>query len=107
MAVLGHQIGEELIAALGLPKHTCAFTLRCAVDEIVSVECEYYPEMKGGHTLDIVLSRYELVERPKPRAAAPRNFDAWLTARKEASHADLLRTYCRLSRMDERLLCRG
>jgi hypothetical protein len=35
--ILGHQIGQQLCDALGLPKNTVGFTLRCHANEMVSV----------------------------------------------------------------------
>jgi hypothetical protein len=76
MAVMGPQFGNELAELLGLPKHTRAFTLRCAVNEIVSVECEYYPEMPSAGALETIFARYELVERSLPMAQRAA-FDTW------------------------------
>ncbi|AQW28818.1 hypothetical protein ACEQ38_07895 [Ralstonia syzygii subsp. celebesensis] len=58
------QFVKELHAALRLPKHARAFEIRCAVDEVVVVRCEYYPEgvdgQIGAHAL---LSEYQLVQQ--------------------------------------------
>lgn len=88
-----HTLGPQLIALLGLPKHCTSFELRCAVDEIVTVKCEYHPEESDG--IDKVLAEYELVPRAKP-AAAPSHradeigFDAWMRERTEAAHQDMM-----------------
>jgi hypothetical protein len=37
---------RRLVKALGLPANTKSFVLRAGVDQIVSIECEYYPEAK-------------------------------------------------------------
>ncbi len=46
MAVTGNQIGKALCDALGLPKGTIGFTLRCYSGELVTVTCEYCPDPK-------------------------------------------------------------
>lgn len=56
--MLGYQIGAQLVEALGLPKYTIGFTLRCYAGEIVSVTCEYWPE---DHGLAKALAEYNLV----------------------------------------------
>jgi hypothetical protein len=88
MAVLGHQIGVALVKALGLPRQTIGFTLRCYVNEAVSVECEYYPE--DGEIV-AALAEYELVpkeagasDQQHPSASA--GFDDWLRERTEVEH---------------------
>lgn len=63
MAVLGHQIGKALCDALGLPKGTTGFTLRVKHDCIVSIECEYYPNIDAGD-LTRALMEFELVRKP-------------------------------------------
>lgn len=50
----------ELAKALGLPKHTRSFEVRCAVDEVVTVKCEYFPEIDGVRDVVAVLAEYEL-----------------------------------------------
>lgn len=85
-----HTLGPQLMALLGMPKHVRSFELRCAVDEIVSVKCEYYPE--GATGFDTVLAEYELV----PRTSAPADpidamgFDAWMRQRKDAAHKAMM-----------------
>jgi hypothetical protein len=39
----GHEIGQALCEALGLPTYTRLFDSRCAVDKAVIVRCEYFP----------------------------------------------------------------
>lgn len=103
MAVqLGHQLGAQLIKALGLPKQCVWFELRCASGEVVSVTCEYYPEAQNGAPLETVLAEYQVVERK----VAPFDFDAWMNARKALAHAAMVERHKALSRMDERLFCK-
>lgn len=90
MAITANEIGQDLIAALGLPKLTCAFTLRVRANEVVTVECEYYPE--NGKALTIALMAYDLVPRfrPAPAVAAPAehvHFDTWYRHRVNVAHA--------------------
>jgi hypothetical protein len=99
--VAGQEIGKALIEALGLPKLTRSFELCCAVDEAVSVKCEYYPEV-DGQELVVSLAEYELVRRDVPLKPEAIDFDAWLNARKEAAHAEMQARHAELSRMDER-----
>jgi hypothetical protein len=40
----GHEIGQALCEALGLPKHTRSFDSRCAVDKALTVRSEYFPQ---------------------------------------------------------------
>jgi len=55
---VGEELGSKLVKLLGLPEYTVSFTLRCAVNEIVTVTCEYYPE---GHLEDAGQEDYETV----------------------------------------------
>ena len=81
-------LGPQLIALLGMPKNVRSFELSCSVDEIVTVKCEYYPEVAYG--IDTVLAEYELVPRIAAQVAAHRadiiGFDAWMHDRAEAAH---------------------
>lgn len=102
-AIFGHEIGQALCDALGLPKRTVAFTLRCRAMEAVQVECEYYPEDAGA--IRSALMEYELVPRraawsetpaePDPSVPAPgvetMGYDAWLKARTDAAHAEFMK----------------
>ena len=103
MAITGQQIGEALCRLLQLPKYTRSFTLRCAVDEVVTVKCEYYPDISVGK-LESVFAEYELVLRAEPK---PIDFDAWMADRKQAAHEKFMRSGKALSTMDMRLFCRG
>lgn len=101
--ILGHEIGQALCDALGLPKNTVAFTLRCRAMEVVRVECEYYPE--DAAAISSALMEYELVPRraawcephtdaspPFPASCAETmGYDAWLKARTDAAHAEFMR----------------
>lgn len=59
------ELGQKLCDALGLPKNVRWFELRVAVDEAVTVKCEYFPESDGGELLESVLAEYK-VEQKKP-----------------------------------------
>jgi hypothetical protein len=61
--VRGKILGGMLAKALNLPKHTMAFELRCAMNEIVTVKCEYYPEIDGVMSLIPVIKEYRLVDK--------------------------------------------
>ena len=88
-----HKLGPQLIALLGLPKHCISFELRCAVGEIVTVKCEFYPEEAEG--IDLVLAEYELVPRETTVAVEPHpaeviGFDTWMRARTDAAHQAMM-----------------
>ena len=52
-----------LMDALGLPKHTVSFELRCALDEAATVRCTYFPQAEGVEGFDPkpLLAQYKLV----------------------------------------------
>ncbi|MGG7603532.1 hypothetical protein [Massilia sp. BKSP1R2A-1] len=92
------QIGSALVAALGLPKQTSAFTLHARAGQIVTVECEYAPESDLFAT---ELARYGLVALDSPRkpAAHPADamgYDAWEAQRKELAHREFMHRTNRL-----------
>lgn len=101
MAVLGHQIGKALVDALGLPKGTVGFTLRCYHGELVSVECEYFPDPARG--LATELAAYELVRkmctdlRDTLTLPVAVDFDAWMRAKTDAAHAAYMERTAALS----------
>lgn len=53
----------RLVKALGLPERTKSFELRCGVNEVVSVKCEYYPEANtaAGFDAQPLLAEYRLI----------------------------------------------
>lgn len=53
-----------LLDALGLPKRTRSFELRCAAGEAVTVKCEYYPDADTASGFDPqpLLAEYRLVQ---------------------------------------------
>jgi hypothetical protein len=86
--IVGHQISKGLCDALGLPKHTRGFTLRCYTGELVTVECEYYPD--GSFQTELAQCRLALIgaaDWPKP---TPFNFDAWMRERTERAHREFM-----------------
>lgn len=93
-SMLGHQIGRQLVEALGLPKNTSGFTLRCYANEVVSVTCEYWPEDFG---LAKALAKYNLVAvggtLPTLRDF---DFDAWMRDRTERAHREHMERTSRL-----------
>ena len=101
-----HKLGSQLIGLLGLPRNCLSFELRCAVGEVVTVRCEYYPQEADG--IDTVLAEYELVPRATKPAVGPypvgelnivtwagerdvlmqgMSFDAWVCHRTGVAHA--------------------
>ena len=60
--VTGQQIGKEIADALGI-KHCRKLDIRMRMDEIVTVEAEFFPEIDGIKQLVPILKRFELVER--------------------------------------------
>lgn len=90
MAIAAHEIGKDLIAALGLPRMTRAFTLHVRASEFFRVECEYYPE--DGKAITTALMAYDLVPRLRPEPVTaptdePVDFDAWYRHRINVAHA--------------------
>ncbi|MES0444967.1 MAG: hypothetical protein ABUJ92_00340 [Desulfobacterales bacterium] len=59
MPVMGIDIGPWLIKTFGLPKTTTKFTLHSVFDELVRVECEYYPDI---NTDEAITKQFGLVE---------------------------------------------
>lgn len=87
--MLGHEIGKELCDALGLPKRTRGFTLRCYTGQPVTVECEYFPDGR----FQAALAEYTLVPRPVSVAVPlveALGYDRWMDLRKELAHLDLM-----------------
>lgn len=67
----------QLTKALGLPKHVRWFELRAAVDEAVTVRCEYFPDANNAEGFDPIplLSEYRLTAcggRASPWVDEPR-----------------------------------
>jgi hypothetical protein len=98
--IAGHQISKELCDALGLPRQTRGFTLRCYVGELVTVECEYCPDGDFQTTL----AQYHLVPRAgKCQAPAPFNYEAWHRQRIERAHSEFMERTAALPRCDGRV----
>lgn len=99
--IAGHQISKELCDALGLPKQTRGFTLRCYVGEPVTVECEYYP----SGDFQLALARYRLIAVggtiPGPRPK-PFDYDGWRRQRTERAHSEFMARTSALPRCDGR-----
>jgi hypothetical protein len=90
--IAGCQISKELCDALGLPKHTRGFTLRCYGDELVTVECEYYPD----GSFQTALAQYHLVPRTEAPTAGRFDFEAWMRERTERAHREHMQRTSRL-----------
>ena len=52
-------IGSKLCKLFNLPKHTKSFDLHVDVDELVTIDCTYYPDLTG---IDLVTAKFELKE---------------------------------------------
>lgn len=98
--MLGQQIGPAMVKALGLPARTVWFELRCAVDEAVTVKCEYLPS--DGNSLVVSFVEYELTRRTPPNTEE--SFDVWMAKRKEAAHRSFLNQDSDLAKVDAVLL---
>jgi len=61
--VRGKILGGMLAKALNLPKNTKSFELRCAMNEIVTVKCEYFPDMDGIQKVIPVIKEYCLCDK--------------------------------------------
>ena len=60
---LGKHFGLKMIECLGLPKKGVkGFTLRCYVNEIVEIKCEFYPEIDKNEFFE-KFKIFELVEK--------------------------------------------
>ncbi|HYD58956.1 MAG TPA: hypothetical protein VEC35_01280 [Noviherbaspirillum sp.] len=104
MAVqLGHQLGAQLVKALGLPNQCVWFELRCAAGEPISIRCEYYPDKQDGQEFESILTKYEVVERTVAHGSEPVDFDAWMEGRKKLAHEAMLSRYRAMWRIDVNL----
>lgn len=90
MAIMGNEIGKAMLEALGLPKGTVGFTLRVRSGKIVTVECEYCPDVEKGSVVR-AMAQYSLVRKAMPEQARaqaePMHFDAWMRDRTDKAHA--------------------
>lgn len=60
--VTGNELGSKLCKLFKLPKHTNWFELRVAHDEIVTINCAYYPDKNDLAGIDLVTAKFELIE---------------------------------------------
>ena len=60
--ISGRILGDRLKDMMGLPKNTRGFELRCYVNEIVTVKCEYYPEIDDVEQFASVIKKFHLGE---------------------------------------------
>lgn len=79
-------LGPQLVALLGMPKTTRSFELRCAVNELVTVKCEYY--LEGAEGVGLTLAEYKLtsISLTEEDVAGCQNFDQWMRDRTNAAH---------------------
>jgi len=59
----GKILGGMLTKALNLPPNTKSFELRCAMNEIVTVKCEYFPDQDSVVGMIPVIKEYHLVDK--------------------------------------------
>ena len=63
-AILGREIGKELIDALGLPRKTITVDLHCKADEPVTITCTYLADGDKLKTaMNLLTKNYALVDR--------------------------------------------
>lgn len=69
----GNPFVLALMDALGLPKNTKSFELRCALDEVVTVRCTYMPRADGVEGFDArpLVAEYKLVPASAVTAGDP------------------------------------
>ena len=60
MAILSNKIGAEIEKIFGI-KHCKALTIHFSVNEIVTVQAEFYPEIDGIKQALSVIEKYKLV----------------------------------------------
>ena len=65
--VSGMELGSQLLDVLLLPKHTRWFELRCGVDGIANITCEYFVSIESVKGLKAVLQKYQLVKVPEDK----------------------------------------
>lgn len=92
MPIFGHNISQEMLDAVGLPKHVVAFNLHVRAGAIATVDCEYYPADQPA--LERAFASYTLEPRPAAAPAHPTDligFDAWMRQRTDRAHAQFMR----------------
>lgn len=62
-AVLGQDIGHEMVALLGLPPNCKSFKINVTVDELVTIECEFIADGPLVSELVKAFALYELHEK--------------------------------------------
>lgn len=65
--LLGQHVGKELLEILGLPERTVSFEIRFAYDEVVTVRCEFYPDVPDSEDIATVFRNYRIERGPKPK----------------------------------------
>lgn len=100
MPIMGHQISQAMLDALGLPKHVTAFSLHVRAGDIMTVDCEYYPDDLPA--VEKALASYTLEHRrtaefydrvfadAEGKRAAEIGFDAWMRERTARAHAEYM-----------------
>lgn len=62
--IQGQEFGSRIIKALGLPNNTRSIEIRIAVNEIVTVRCEYFPDTEIGAIEKELKDFYLTTEKP-------------------------------------------
>jgi|GEM_PF-3960392 len=96
-----NELGSQIARLLGLPDHLLSFTVKFVAGAPVVVECESYASIPNSAEWTRVLGQYHLVKGEADIAET--GFDAWMAARREVGHRELLATYKRLSAIDARM----
>lgn len=52
----------EALQSIGLPKHVKSFTIRCFIDELIEIECTFYPEDTLGK---LIVENDKFIEQTK------------------------------------------
>lgn len=86
-----HELAKALEAAMPMPKNMRGFTLRCYVDEAVTLTVESYPGIEVGSFV-AVMAEYDLNIRQAPIVPEPMTdgFDAWMRDRTDKAHAEYM-----------------
>jgi len=52
---------SKIIKALGLPERTVDFKINFPLNDVVTVDCSYYPSGEGMEELGAIIKKYKLV----------------------------------------------
>ena len=62
--VRGKILGGMLYKVLNLPPNTKSFELKCNLNDIVTVKCEYFPTLDGVTSLIPAIKEFYLIDKP-------------------------------------------